>query len=957
MRREWKGAAFMLMAVCVTALVAQTPATPAPSTQQEGPVFVTVDCAKVVNTMRGGLGASWHAMETPIPYGVKHPVFSGYSHGGSGWGAYPPAQDERAWQQIYRHAEWLGLDWNRVEVEQRIYEPERDAFTFDSPEMRILYRILDWHQRSGAEVFFQQMWCNAAWLAYPEFRDDPVGRVHSAPVDVNAFADGLTTLMEHLIKKRGYTCIKWLCITNEPGANFSWWQAPPNQPLSIGAGLAAVRKALDQRGLKLPLSGPDTTTGFPAQTPGALDSLGLLGAYDFHDYGADFDFRTKGHIAAQERNAAQWVDLAHREGKPLFLSEFGTMAYGWVPDKPGPSSPPSVLAGSELVVRLANTGVDGFNRWSFLNRGDLDGQWQLVDTWDPQAKKLRADFGPHPNGYFCLGLLSRFTAQHPAILSSHVKGGKLDDWQRVFCAAFRSPMGNLTLAVVNDASAEFPLKLALQALPKPERFYRYRYGKAQQDRADVTVNPEAEFSLTPEANELKDTLPATSLTIYSAYKLEHSSPGVITESAGGERGRSTSSSGNDPGGQTRSEKRERPLLPARPNIVFFLADDLGYGDLGCHGNPHVKTPQLDAFAREAVALANFHVSPVCSPTRASLMTGRYNFRTGVCDVFGRGCQMDPAEVTVAEALRSAGYATGIFGKWHLGDDAERCPNAQGFDEALVHTGPALGKYFDPELVHNGQRKKFTGYCMNIFTDHAIDFIRRNRARPFFVYLPANLIHTPLQVSDELAAPFVALGLGPQTSKAYGMVKSVDDSFGRVRATLKELGLEDNTLLLFASDNGPCSGSAPTNRFMAGLHGLKGTVYENGIRVPCFARWPAGFRGPAKVTRLTAHLDVMPTLLDACGIAAPSGVKLDGASLLPLLRNPATGLAATHVVLPVGQRPGASARPRLLRGDGEMEARASPWHGPAGAATHPRSLCRVVPVAGSRRAQHGRPAAP
>jgi arylsulfatase/arylsulfatase A len=272
----------------------------------------------------------------------------------------------------------------------------------------------------------------------------------------------------------------------------------------------------------------------------------------------------------------------------------------------------------------------------------------------------------------------------------------------------------------------------------------------------------------------------------------------------------------------RSDGLRAEASPRRPNIVFFLADDLGYGDLGCHGNPHVKTPQLDAFAREAVALTNFHVSPVCSPTCASLMTGRYHFRTGVCDVFGRGCQMDPAEVTLAEALRSAGYATGIFGKWHLGDDAERCPNAQGFDEALVHTGPAVGKYFDPELVHNGQRKKFTGYCMDIFTEHALEFMRHNRTRPFFLYLPANLIHVPLQVSDELAAPFVALGLGPQTSKAYGMLKSVDDSFGRVRATLKELGLEDNTLL-YSLGQRPLLRSVPTNRFMAGLHGLKGTV--------------------------------------------------------------------------------------------------------------------------------------
>jgi hypothetical protein len=533
----WIGTAWALAGQATAAEPVSPPASAGPakpvagdaSAPQAGAVLLTVDCGKVVNTMRGGIGASWHAIEASIPYGVKHPVFSGYSHGGSGWGGYPPAEDQRAWQQIYRHAQWLGLDWNRVEVEQRIYEPERGKFTFDSPEMRILERILDWHQKNGADVFFQQMWCNVAWLAYPAFRDDAVGRVHSAPTDLDAFADGLAALMQHLLKTRGYTCIQWLCINNEPGADFSWWQAPPNRPLGIGPGLAAVRKALDKRGLKLPLSGPDMTIGFPPSVPAGVDYLDRLGAYDYHDYGADFDFRTQGHIAGQEKNAAFWVRRAHGEGKPVFLSEFGTMAYGWVPDQPGPSCPQSALAASELVLRLANAGVDGFNRWSFLNRGDLDGQWQLVDTWDRRQKKLLADFPPHPNSYFCLGLLSRFTAKNSAILASRIEGGKIAQWQRVFAAAFRSPCGNLTLAVVNDAPADFPLKLALRGLPGPASFYRYRYGEAQRDRADVKVNPEAEFALTPERDTLEDALPRNSLTIYSTYKLEHDSPGVIAE--------------------------------------------------------------------------------------------------------------------------------------------------------------------------------------------------------------------------------------------------------------------------------------------------------------------------------------------------------------------------------------------------------------------------------------------
>ena len=512
------------------ALLAFASGLPADTTAQTNETTITVNMDKVVNTMRGGMGASWHAIEAELPCGFKEPGHKWFTEAGSAWGAYPPAEDERAWQQIYRHADWLGLDWNRVEVEQRIYEPERGQFTFDSPEMRILYRILDWNQKRGADVFFQQMWCNVAWLAYPEFRDNPARRIHSAPEDIDAFADGLANLMEHLIRKRGYTCIKSLCIVNEPGAGFSWWQSPPNQPLSIGPGLAAVRKALDKRGLTLPLSGPDTTTGYPSQTSEkSMDYLGLLGAYDFHNYRGDFDFRTKGAVAKQEVNAAKWAAFAHGEGKPLFLSEYGTMAYGWKPDKPGPSSPPAALAGSELVLRMANAGVDAFNRWSFLNRGDCDGQWQLVDTWDMREKKMLRDFPPHPNSYFCLGLLSRFTAKNSSVLASRTEGGVVESWSRIFCTAFRSPQGELTLAVVNDAPASFDMKLALKSLPKPITLQRYRYGEPERDRADVKVNPQEEYRFSPSSAELQDTLPPNSLTIYSTYKLNHDAPGVIAE--------------------------------------------------------------------------------------------------------------------------------------------------------------------------------------------------------------------------------------------------------------------------------------------------------------------------------------------------------------------------------------------------------------------------------------------
>jgi hypothetical protein len=498
-------------------------------TAASGEVRITVDAATVVNVMRGGIGASWHAIEQPIPYSDKpDPVFGNKSHGGSGWGAYPPAEDTAAWQQIGRHARWLGLDWNRVEVEQRIYEPQRGQFSWDNPEMRILYRILDWCEKQKADVFLQQMWGNVRWNTFPQWRDDPLGRVHSAPLSMEDFGEGLAALVEHLIKKKGYTCIRWVCINNEPNGGWSWWQRPPNELLPLRPGLAAVRKSLDARGLRIPLSGPDLTGGVPPISR-QFDFLDLLGAYDFHSYDENFDWTSKGQMLAFDKNTADWTVAAHKAGKPFFMSEFGTMANGWGSDHPGPGSYVSTLHDAELVVRRLNCGVDGFNRWSFLNRGDLDGQWQFIETWDRKTKKLLRDYAPHPNTYFVVGLLTRFIAKHSAVLSCQVDGGKIDRWQRVFAVALRSPGGNLTLAVVNDAPSEFPLALDVRGLPRAVLLHRYSVTEKERDRADVKINPQTEFHVAPNAAVLKDRLAPMSLTVYSTYRLAHDDPGIVAE--------------------------------------------------------------------------------------------------------------------------------------------------------------------------------------------------------------------------------------------------------------------------------------------------------------------------------------------------------------------------------------------------------------------------------------------
>jgi arylsulfatase A-like enzyme len=348
--------------------------------------------------------------------------------------------------------------------------------------------------------------------------------------------------------------------------------------------------------------------------------------------------------------------------------------------------------------------------------------------------------------------------------------------------------------------------------------------------------------------------------------------------------------------------------PARPNVLLIITDDQGFGDLDIHGNPKIHTQNLDRLARESVQFRSFYVSPVCSPTRASLMTGRYNYRTGVVDTYLGRSLMHADEVTLAEMLADAGYRTGIFGKWHLGDNYPLRAMDQGFQESLVLNGGGIGQpsdpvggesYFDPLLRRNGVWVKTKGYVSDVITDAALKFINENRDRPFFAYLAFNAPHTPLEVPERYYAKYKQMNLRredfpgvkevggnpiPQsfdpetTAKIYGMVENIDDNLGRLLRRLDELELSDNTVVIFMTDNGP-----QQPRYNAGMFQRKGTTHEGGIRVPFFVRWPGRFEAGRKLGRIAAHIDVTPTLLEVCGVAKPTQVKFDGVSLLPLLK--------------------------------------------------------------------------
>jgi arylsulfatase A-like enzyme len=346
-----------------------------------------------------------------------------------------------------------------------------------------------------------------------------------------------------------------------------------------------------------------------------------------------------------------------------------------------------------------------------------------------------------------------------------------------------------------------------------------------------------------------------------------------------------------------------------PNVVIILTDDQGFGELGATGNPLIRTPHIDRLAAASTSLSNFHVMPVCSPTRACLMTGRYNYRTGITDTFLGRSLMHPDETTLAEMFARGGYRTGIFGKWHLGDNYPMRAMDKGFQESLVLNGGGLaqpadapdpvderGAYFNATLRHNGAWVKTNGYVSDVITDAAMQFIQRQHDRPFFVYLPFNCPHAPHQVPDKYRQHYPEEGFSParfphaghpmaarhdpdDLARVYGMIENIDDNVGRLLAKLDELKLAENTIVIFFSDNG-CQ---QHNGYNAGFKGWKGTPFEGGIHQFCFIRWPAQLQAGRRVDRIAAHIDLAPTLLDLCGVPKPPRVKFDGLSLAPLLR--------------------------------------------------------------------------
>lgn len=326
----------------------------------------------------------------------------------------------------------------------------------------------------------------------------------------------------------------------------------------------------------------------------------------------------------------------------------------------------------------------------------------------------------------------------------------------------------------------------------------------------------------------------------------------------------------------------------RPNIVLVMTDDQGYGDLGCHGNPVIRTPHIDQLAAESSALDDYHVAPTCSPTRCALLTGHWTNRTGVWHTVNGRSMLREDEVTLAQMLKDAGYATGMFGKWHLGDNFPYRAEDRGFTEVYRHGGGGVGQtpdvwnnaYFDGSYFHNGRIEAASGFCTDVFFTQAKEFITNCVAedRPFFAYIAPNAPHGPLHAPRKYLDMY--RNQPDDIAAFFGMITNIDDNVGATRQLLRELGIDNDTIFIFTTDNGTASGEKVFN---AGMRGKKGSAYDGGHRVPFLVHWPSGGMKRRFVQKTLTHVvDVVPTLLEMAGVEPPAGVQFDGVSVRALL---------------------------------------------------------------------------
>ena len=323
-------------------------------------------------------------------------------------------------------------------------------------------------------------------------------------------------------------------------------------------------------------------------------------------------------------------------------------------------------------------------------------------------------------------------------------------------------------------------------------------------------------------------------------------------------------------------KAAEQITTNRPNVILILTDDQGWGDLNIHGNEKLSTPVIDQMAADGAQFDRFYVSPLCAPTRASLLTGRYHLRTSTSWVSKGLENMNSREITIAEIFQDQGYKTGCFGKWHNGAHYPQHPNQQGFDEFIGFCAGHWNNYFSTTLEHNGTSYPTDGYISDVLTDEAIKFIDAHKENEFFCYVPFNAPHGPFQVPDKYFDKYKELGFNDKDAAVYGMCENIDDNVRRIRNKVEELGLTDNTIIIFMTDNGPNG-----QRYNGGMRGTKGSIHEGGVRVPCIINWK-GKISSKLIPQIAGHIDMLPTLASLCNLDPPETLPLDGLDISDLL---------------------------------------------------------------------------
>lgn len=317
---------------------------------------------------------------------------------------------------------------------------------------------------------------------------------------------------------------------------------------------------------------------------------------------------------------------------------------------------------------------------------------------------------------------------------------------------------------------------------------------------------------------------------------------------------------------------------SQPNVILILTDDQGWGDLRAHGNEQLSTPVIDQMAGKGAHFERFYVSPLCAPTRASLLTGRYHLRTSTSWVSKGLENMNSREVTLAEVFQSQGYNTGCFGKWHNGAHYPQHPNQQGFDEFIGFCAGHWNNYFATTLEHNGNSYPTEGYISDMLADEAIRFIEQNKDDKFFCYVPFNAPHGPFQVPDQYFDKYKQLGFNDKDAAVYGMCENIDDNVGKIRSKVNDVGIAENTIIIFMTDNGPNG-----LRFNGGMRGAKGSIHEGGVRVPCIINWDGKIEAKS-ISAMAGHIDILPTLVSLCDLDPPETLPLDGLDISDLLLN-------------------------------------------------------------------------